>query len=273
MKRITNHWADPLRHIDSNQDGEINASDITAIGQNYEAEVFQYEIELFDDELDEYLTVGTLRLEDMGANAGETVRFSYTFGPQYVEKGWYRVSSLSRNLERGAPSEEISEVGRRLAATDVGQGRKVTVTVSVTDLQHPIAHLNSLRVVYPESYFYVRDSANAGSLGGSRDASDGIWASFAPALLFPNDTFFVENDLGDGKVAIDFNVTTLQRDLDGAPIGHGDLINFQLESAGDDPLTLEFHDSSDNGNIKRTYYTDASDNEYYFGNTIGFTIQ
>jgi len=183
------------------------------------------------------------------------------------------VASLSRNLERGAPSEEISEVGRRLAATDVGQGRKVTITVSATDLPHPIAHLNSLRVVYPSSYVYVRDSANPGSVGGGRDASDGIWASFAPALLFPNDTFFVEDDLSDGNVAIDFNVTTLHRELPGAPVGHGALINFQLESAGDDPLTLEFHDTSDDGNINRTYYTDGNEQERFFGNAIGFAIQ
>jgi len=271
MSRIGDAWNDPLRHIDSNNDGEINASDITAIGQNYEAEVFQYEIELWDEAAGNYITVGTLPLVDQNAQANQTVRFSYTFGPQYVERGWYRVSSLTRELERGAPSEEISEMGRRLAATEVGQGKTVTITVYAAELPNAIAHLNSLRVTYPSSYVYVRESANAGSQGGLRSQPDGIWASFCQALLFPDDYFFHEEDQDNGRISCDFNVTSLVRDLPGAPVGSGDLINFQLESTGSEPLVLEFVDQSSD-EVKRTYYTDSNEQEHFFGNAIGFRI-
>ncbi|MBN2080579.1 hypothetical protein JW859_00075 [bacterium] len=271
LTRITDAWGNPLRHIDSNNDGEINASDITAIGQNYEAEVFQYEIELWDEEAGDYITVGTLPLGEQNAQANQTVRFSYTFGPQYVERGWYRVAALTRNLERGTPSEEISEMGRRLAATQVGQGKKVTVTVYAAQLPYAIAHLNSLRITYPSSFIYVRESANAGSQGGLRSQPDGIWASFCQALLFPDDYFFRETDLGSGRMSCDFNVTSLVRDLPGAPVGGGDLINFQLESTGNDPLVLEFVDQSSD-EVKRTYYTDSNEQEHFFGNAIGFRI-
>jgi hypothetical protein len=271
LAHIGDSWNSPLRHIDSNSDGEINASDITAIGQNYEAEVFQYEIELWDEEAGDYITVGTLPLGDQNAQANQTVRFSYTFGPQYVERGWYRVASLTRDLEHGAPSEEISEMGRRLAATQVGQGKKVTVTVYAAELPHAIAHLNSLRITYPSSFVYVRESANAGSQGGLRSQPDGIWASFCQALLFPDDYFFHESDLGNGRMACDFNVTSLVRDLPGAPVGSGDLINIVLESVGDEPLVLEFIDQSSD-EVMRTYYTDSNEQEHFFGNAIGFRI-
>jgi hypothetical protein len=272
LTRLGDSWSDPLRHIDGNRDGEINSSDITAIGQNYAAEVYQYEIELYDEAAGEYITVGTLRLDDMRATAGQAVRFAYTFGPQYVANGWYRVSSLSRDLARGAPSEEISESGRRIEGIEVPAGKRATVTVQASGLPYPIAHLNCVRVVYPASYSYVKDSANAGAVGGSRDASDGIWASFSPALLFPSETFFKEKDLGNGYRAIDLNVTTLMRDLPAAPVGHGDLINLQLESASGEPLTLEFMNESSDG-IKRTYYTDEDATQHFFGNTLGFALQ
>jgi hypothetical protein len=272
LTRLADNYRDPLRHIDGNRDGEINASDITAIGQNYAAEVYQYEIELLDEETGEYITVGTLPLEELGAAAGQTARFSYTLGPQYVAGGWYRVRSLSEGQERGAPSEEISESGRRLAATEVATGQQVTVTVQAVGLAYPIAHLNCVRIVYPAGFSYVPDSANAGGVGGSRDNSDGIWVSFSPALLFPAESFFKETDLGDGRRALDLNVTTLARDLPGAPVSHGDLVNFRLVATGGEPLTLEFMDVSADG-IKRTYYTDDRLNQRLFGNTIGFSIQ
>lgn len=271
MTRVANSWDDPLRHIDSNHDGEINVNDITAIGQNYSAEIFSYQIEMFDEVAGEYITVGQLLLGEQEVQPGHTVRFSYTFGPQYVDSGWYRVASLDRDLQFGMPSEEISEQGRRVAPTETAAGQVATITVYANDLPYSISQLNCVRVVYPSSFSYVRESANVGSCGGARSAPDGIWASFCSGLLFPDDFFFKEVELGDGKRAVDFNITTLLRDLPAAPVGYGDLINFRLKSDSGAELVLEFQDVSEDG-ILRTYYSDADVEEHFFGNGIGFSI-
>jgi len=271
LAKVANSWDDPLRHIDSNHDGEINVTDITAIGQNYNAEIFSYQIEMFDELAGEYITVGQLLLGEQDVQPGQTVRFSYTFGPQYVERGWYRVASLDRDLQFGTPSEEISEQGRRVAPTGTATGQVATITVYANDLPHSISQLNCLRVVYPNTFSYVAESANVGSPGGARSAPDGIWASFASGVLFPDEFFFQQVEMGGGRLAIDFNVTTLLRDLPGAPVGYGDLLNFQLKSDSGDELVLEFQEVSEDG-IWRTYYSDADVEDHFFGNAIGFSI-
>jgi hypothetical protein len=148
----------------------------------------------------------------------------------------------------------------------------VTITVYVHDLAVPIAQMNSVRVVFPDSFEYVDNSANPGSPGGTTGDVDGLWTSFATMLLFPPDSFFLTVPLGQGKQAIDFNVTTIERLLSAAPVGYGDLFSFQLRMVGSEELSLGFAETSDDG-LDRTYYTDGEGETHYFGNNIGFRVQ
>lgn len=175
-------------------------------------------------------------------------------------------------VEVGTPSEAISQNGRRVDSIEVATDQTVTVTVVAQGLPHPITHMNSVRVVFPDGYDYVPLSANPGKLGGQTWEADGLWANFCSEILFPPDTFMVERPVGDGLEAIDFNVTTLTRTLDASPVGHGELFNFKLENTGSQPLTLEFVKVSDDG-LKRSYYSDLDNNDYFFGNTISFKIK
>ena len=273
LAKVTNDWDDPLRNVDGNHDGEVNVSDITAIGQNYECELAAYKIEMSEDGETDFITVGELMLTDMSIAPGEAMRFTYTFGAQYVEGAWYRVRAMDKDMNLGPASEAISEAGRRMDPLAVAPGQKVTITVFAHDLPNSLAQLNSVRVVFPPSFTYVVDSANVGSIGGARGNPDGIWSTFAEGIIFGDDFFFQQAEVNpDGRHAINFNVTVARANPSGAPVGYGDLINFQLEGTGEEDLTLEFEPICSEG-LKRTYYTADDDREYFFGNKIGFKIQ
>jgi len=270
LQQVNNSWDDPLRNIDGDSNGEINAGDITPIGQNYASEIFAYQIEMSEAGASNFRTIGQMLLEDERTNPGETVTFTYTFGSEYVEDAWYRVVTLDRELLFGIPSESISENGRRLDPVDVPSEGEVMVTLYANNLSGAMAHMNAVRVVFPDCYEYVRGSANPGAPGGYTSDVDGIWTSFVQpgGLLFPPDNFFVTTDLGDGKRALDLNVTTIDRIVAATPVGYGDLINFKLKNNGTAPLTLEFQAQTEDG-VKRTYFSDDQNVDRYFGNSIG----
>lgn len=273
MESVANTWEDPLRHIDGDNNGEINAGDITPIGQNYSAEIFAYQIEMCEDGSASFRTVGQLVLDEARGAPGETVRFTYEFGAEFVDGAWYRVVTLDRDLAFGIPSEAISSNGRRLDPINVEPGQEVSVTLYANNLPAALAHMNAVRVVFPATFEYVRGSANPGSLGGSTCDVDGIWSSFVQpsGLLFPPDSFFVTTDLGNGRCALDLNVTSIDRIIPAAPIGYGDLINFKLQNNGSAPLELEFQPVSTD-DVKRTYFSDSSNGDHFFGNSIGFRV-
>lgn len=278
LQRVSNSWNDPLRHIDGDSNGEINSGDIVSIASNFNAEIWAYQIEMSEAAGGDYIVVGQLILGDQQPSSGETVRFSYTFGAQYVEHAWYRVAPIVPNgnmIEVGTPSESISEDGRRLDPIEVANGATATILVKAQNLPAPITHMNAVRVIFPDTFSYVPNSANPGTTGGTVYSADGIWASFANELLFPPDTFMVERSPGEGfegYKCIDFNVSALVRFLDVSPVLYGELFNFKLKNEGSEPLTLLFQGVSEDG-IKRTYYSDIDNKEYFFGNSISFTVK
>ncbi len=278
LQQVSNSWNDPLRHIDGDSNGEINSADVVPIASNFNAEIWAYQIEMSEAEGGDYIVVGQLILGDQVPVPGETVRFSYTFGAQYVEHAWYRVVPIVPNgatVEIGAPSESISEDGRRMDPIEVASGATVTITVRAQNLPAPITHMNAVRVIYPASFSYVPNSANPGTPGGSVYSPDGIWSSFATELLFPPDTFMVERSPGNGfeqYQCIDFNVSALVRFLDTSPVLYGELFNFKLKNEGSEPLTLLFQGVSEDG-IRRTYYSDVDNHEFFFGNSISFAVK
>ncbi|MCH7472994.1 hypothetical protein IIA79_08600 [bacterium] len=271
LETVENSWDDPLRHIDGDHNGEINLGDLTPLGRNYESVIFAYQIEMSEDGESGFITVGQLLLGEQEIEPGVAVRFEYVFGAQYVPGAWYRVVPLDNNLQFAAPSEAISEAGRRLDQIPAEAGDSLIVTITANGLPRPIAQLNTVRVLYPDTFSYVKDSANLGSVGGSREHVDGIWSSFATLVLFPPEAFILEGERGDGMKYVDFNVTVLEGLLPAAPAGFGDLLNFKLESSGNAPLSLEYVVESEDG-LKRTYYTDENSEEVYFGNSIGFQV-
>jgi len=272
LEQVENEFDDPLRHIDGDHNGEINLADMTSIGQNYSTDLWAYQVEMSEDGENNFITVGQLLLGEQNSTPGETVRFSYTFGAQYVENYWYRVVPVDKALAFGTPSEAISEGSRMLAGVQSEPGQKLNVTVNVHDLAVPLAQLNSVRIVYPADFSYVKDSYNCGSPGGTRDAIDGLWASFATTILFPPEAFIVEQTLPDGNKALDLNVTVIEKSLPASPTGYGDLFNLQLESASGGELSLQFQVQSTDG-LTRTYYTDANDQPQSFGSSLGLEAQ
>jgi hypothetical protein len=271
-ERVANSWNDKLRHIDADSNGEINLGDMVPMAMNYGSRIFAYNIEMSENGDDGFIVVGQLVLDDeQEMEPGETVRFSYEFGAQYVPEAWYRVVPLDQELQFGSASEAISEQGRRMTPITFKQGDKALITVFGQNLPSNIAHANAIRVIFPSSFEYVKKSANAGKPGGKADAPDGIWNSFADTLLFPPDSFHIVQDLGNGKSAIDFNVTTLSRRANASPDLYGDIINFRLESTQGEPLTLEFQSFSGEG-IDRTYYTDGNDDSVQYGNKLGLRV-
>jgi len=277
---LDNPLQDPLRNVDADHNGEINLGDIAPIGQNYTGRIWAYQVEMGESADGPFNTVGQVLLEDFAQPPGQAIRFEYTFVGQYVENAWYRVVPVIPTVDEGGgsgiamgtPSDAISQNGRAAAPQVVAQGATLTVTLYAAGLAVPIAHMNGARVVFASSYEYVANSANAGEEGGADDAPDGIWASFATSLIFPPQALIRAYDLGDGKTAVDFNVTTLVRTLDASPWGFGALVNFKLKNKGTDPLVLDFmKESSDH--IKRTYYSGADQQEFFFDNTITYTAR
>jgi hypothetical protein len=278
LAQVNNSWDDPLRHIDGDSNGEINSADVVPIASNFNAQVWAYQIEMSESVDGNYIVVGQLILGDQQPQIGETVRFEYTFGAQYVEHAWYRVTPILPNgnsVEVGTPSESICEDGRRMDPIEVPEGATVTIVVKAQNLPSPITHMNAARVIFPETFTYVPNSANPGAIGGSSFSPDGIWSTFAEELLFPPDTFMLARSPGsgfEGLQCIDFNVTSLVRFLDTAPVAYGDLFNFQLKNTGSEPLTLLFQGMSED-NIKRTYYSDIDNANFFFGNSISFEVK
>ncbi|MCB1187483.1 hypothetical protein KDL29_09985 [bacterium] len=271
-QRVANSWNDKKRHIDADSNGEINLGDITPMGQNYGARIFAYNIEMSENGDDGFIVVGQLLVdEEEELEPGETKRFAYEFGAQYVVGGWYRVVPLDKELQFGSPSEAISEFGRRMAPVPYAAGQKALVTVFGQNMPGNIAHANAIRVVFPASYDYVPGSANAGKPGGNPWDPDGIWKGFADSLLFPPDAFHKVEELGNGKRAMDFNVTSLNRRSPASPDLYGDIVNFKLESTSGEPLTLEFMVYDDAG-IHRTYFSDGDENAVDFGNALGLRL-
>jgi hypothetical protein len=223
----------------------------------------------------EWITVGQLLLGDQEQAPGETVRFSYTFGGQYVEGASYQVKALNKDLEFGPASESLSQFAREMESVPASNGQTFTIVAKALDLSEPIQQMNGVRVVFPESFSYVPKSFNVGSIGGARDDVDGIWSSFTAGFLIAPDSFFVTQALGDGRQYIDFNVTTLQRTLNAAPVSYGDLFNFKLQSNGGEPLSLEFQMFDADGNPS-SYFFGGSDGEEMrnleFGNRLGLEV-
>lgn len=270
---VENSWEDPKRNVDCDRNGVISMGDVVRIGQNYSNRVYAYKVEVSADGQTAFNVIGERLLSEAEKLPGQALRLEYSFPlingqSNYIENAWYRVVPFQEDLTLGTPSNAICQSGREV---DANIAATVQVYCEGLDADKPFAHLNTVRIEYPSSYSYVPGSANTGSIGGAKDAVDGIWATFAKSVLFPPDSMIATFDLGNGRTAIELGMASLERNLPGAPTGSGDIINFQLKNNGTDPLVLSFVKQTDDG-IKRTYYADNEGNEFWFDDHIKFGI-
>jgi len=272
-QEVSNTWTDPRRNVDCDRNGIINLGDLVRVGQNFTNRIYSYKIEASGDGVTAFSVVGERLLSETEKQPGTAVRFTYAFpviGGQstYIENAWYRVTPFQEDLTAGSPSNAICQTGREVDEDTIAT---VLLRVENLDADKPFAHLNSVRIVYPSSYSFIKGSANTGSIGGERDTADGIWSTFCTEVLFPPNNMISTFDLGNGKTAVEIGMASLTRTLPAAPLGTGDVINFQLKNNGTEPLTLEFVDQTDDG-IKRSYYSDNDGTEYWFGDHLKFGI-
>lgn len=147
--------------------------------------------------------------------------------------------------------------------TTVSVDQPTTVIVVTSVPANPFQYLNGCRVTAPTGFTYVPNSFNVGMTGGAAGDADGFWTNMAPSggFLLAPDNFYEPVSGGPGLTAYSFNVT---------PIGGADtttssgpLFNFEASFSAAGTYTLGFLQES--GGIKRTYYSEGSGTEYFWG--------
>jgi len=258
------------RVVDGNNNGEINVSDLTPMGVNWLNTVEEYNI-YTSTVMGDYPSGGTLL---------DTIAF-YTFGDETAERcymeytvftpvpdAYYWVKPVYDGTEGQVSALLQGPVPPPLTAdtlyaipdkTEAVDGEVVTVTVRTGVPANPFHFMDGVRVTFESGNYYVTDTFNVGEVGGQRDSIDGIWADMSPsAFLLPEEWMFVEDDIGGGRVAVDFNVTPI-----GGPdltTSEGALFNFGLEVHTSVTLGFQqFHD------VNRTFYSDNGSSTYFWG--------
>ena len=138
----------------------------------------------------------------------------------------------------------------------------VTVVVISGGFSNPFHYMNGVGVTVESGATYADGTFNVGAPGGDLLTADGLWADMSPlpdSFLVPHDFLLIqENDIGGGRVRIDFNVTPIGG---GNHTGGGALFNFGLEFDHAGTYTLGFEEFHD---LKRTYYSDSDATEYFW---------
>lgn len=146
-------------------------------------------------------------------------------------------------------------------STAVGEPVRIVVATGVP--LSPFQYLNGCRVTAPTGFTYEPASFNVGVPGGATGAADGFWTAMNPGggFLLAPDNFHQLVSIAPGLDAYSFNVTPLggsDRTTDS-----GALFNFEASFSTARTYTLGFQGSS--GVISRTYYSDGSATEYFWG--------
>ena len=140
----------------------------------------------------------------------------------------------------------------------------VTVVVLTGVPANPLQFVNGIGLTIESDADKVANTFNVGDVGGGAGDCDGFWSAMAPAggFLLPPDNFIIATDIGGGRERWDFNVT---------PIGgseqttaKGALFNYQFTFSTPGLKTFGFEEVS---GVNRTYYSDASATEYFWGDS------
>lgn len=149
------------------------------------------------------------------------------------------------------------------SAAAIGEPVRIVVATGVP--ANPFQYMNGARVIFDGGEpSYVAGSFNVGAPGGELKEADGIWTAVEPDSFLLADDWMIEAgleyDQQTGTSIFDFNVTPLG--------GHatsdagGELFNFEVEFAQPGLVTLGFQELE---TVKRTYYSDDTSWEYYWG--------
>jgi len=150
------------------------------------------------------------------------------------------------------------------ASNPVPTATPVTIVVATGVPANPFQFLNGVGVTVEDDAAYVSYTFNAGVIGGDAGDVDGFWTAMNPTggFLLPPDNFIQATNIGGGRERWDFNLT---------PIGGSDqttsegaLFNFEFEFSEAGLKTLGFQDVTAD-TVKRTYYSDETLNEYFWG--------
>lgn len=171
----------------------------------------------------------------------------------YESPWWYFKSVDFYSL----PPDSIVAIPTR---TEAHKGEHVGVLVYISETANPFRYVNAIGVTLEASNNYVTQSFSSGDPGGGHwPRADGVWATMIPPSS-PGFGDFRGQDAGDGRIRFDVNFT---------PGPGDDLLNatgalcyFEIEIGSD--LTLGFQEFYQ---VKRTYYSDNSLNEYYWGDS------
>jgi len=152
------------------------------------------------------------------------------------------------------------------APTAAAISEAVTVTVLTGVPAHPLQFVNGIGLTIEADAEKVAWSFNIGTVDQAPFGwyGDGYWTAMAPSggFLLPPDNFIVATDIGDGRERWDFNCT---------PIGGSDqttasgaLFNYQFTFLAPGLKTFGFEVVH---GVNRTYYSDGSTTEYFWGDT------
>ena len=142
-------------------------------------------------------------------------------------------------------------------------GEAVKVTVSTWLPAHGLQYVNGCGLTVDSDADYVAGSFNVGVPAGAAGDTDGFWELMDPSggFLLPPDSFIRATDIGGGRERWDFNVTPIGgKDV---ATGIGALFSMQFRFSVPGVKFFGFQEAT--GHIKRTYYSDASCTEYFWG--------
>lgn len=149
-------------------------------------------------------------------------------------------------------------------------GQRVPIVITTGDPANPLHSVAGVRVCLPSGsgFDFVPGSLNFGAPGGNITDVDGFWSAMpglqdGDFLLYPDTIWWDPIETGDGRRAIDFNVSPLGSEnvLDGA----GPLFNFELTFANLGTWKLSFQQTNV---VNRTYYQDGNQATDYFWGDI-----
>ncbi|MBN2082299.1 hypothetical protein JW859_08845 [bacterium] len=136
----------------------------------------------------------------------------------------------------------------------------VRIVVTTGQLPNPFQYLCMAGLTVEQGAALVTESINVGAVGGAMRTPDGLWAEMDPSSLTGTDGWGIHVG-GDARHRWEFYLLpTAGVDLVDAA---GDLFNFEFTFSEAGTYILGFEQVT--GTVKRTYYEDWDEYEYYWG--------
>ncbi len=142
-----------------------------------------------------------------------------------------------------------------------------TVIVFTNAVANPFQFLPAVSVSYPTWVHFIGGSFDYGTLGGNAGTPDGIWGPEGMEAAF----FLEAHNFAPGAEVADFGIDGRHRyQFDVNPVGGKDLIAatgplFSFQVSFDHAGTASFGFVQTVGAVDRTYYTDSTSTNHFWG--------